>query len=801
MVSSRSFLIFCSFFIISFYLTGCIPKSEEIDVPWEYTDLRGFDPADSLRNTQDIIAVYSRIRGEKLQIRLDLLDHSILPEYDLYIAIDSKPGGSKELPIQATSDLDWDTLVIVPSSGNFQVLDSKLNPQLGSALYIQRDSFLDTIILSLNHHALISPLMVLPKNPRLLFQTFSTSAGSSTLSDQTDPISTTSLPPSRAKALFAFWNTYPSYTPATALRRWSGAHTGPMGGSHGLSNLLMAAKSANIPLVLLDLRFLSSLSGLDFMDKLDVIKDMEKLGLLILPEYLPDLIIDWETTTDSHLDSILNYSRRISQNMGFSPNAYVSAPAGLYIYTDKANIYFSRVFLEEELPIRLQPTYPSRLLDKTIIPVLMNHHEQQASLEGPTLEVKQALLETALYGPNNYSSAENPILVLGGDLPASTWGISPMALATFYYLQKHPWVQILTNHEILSLGQGLEKEDTYPNDIKNERQNINLSYSPYQPSISLETNHALLTELEKCQTGDRFEEESQTTICDAAWQAYLALFSPIYPVAQNLPALRTNYIGQIWSLIEASKWAESPAYQSTCEADPDRDGQSECILSTTDVYIQFEIESGSITYTLFKNASSSDSSYTHQVIAPSSQFITGLSDPNSWNLSNGLSSDPAVITGGFIENGFKYQAELEGQRIIFTSLDGQIHKTFQLTSSGVLADYKISAQIPSLTTHISIAHDPWKRFLPGWKEQYNHVTFPNGLEWQLKENLLVRIQTSASLSSSDFLDSLQFLSKMENPNLDYPFGHFLPFPITLIQIQANEDFTVTINFIAQIDDK
>ena len=46
-----------------------------------------------------------------------------------------------------------------------------------------------------------------------------------------------------------FWNTLPSATPAQTLRRWDGAHTGPMGGKHGLSVLLQAAASQGVPLV------------------------------------------------------------------------------------------------------------------------------------------------------------------------------------------------------------------------------------------------------------------------------------------------------------------------------------------------------------------------------------------------------------------------------------------------------------------------------------------------------------------------------------------------------------------------
>jgi len=794
-VSRRIYLALFGFIVLSFFFTGCTQEPDGIFTPWEYTDLRGYDPVDSLHSTQDLIAIYSRTSGNKLQIRLDLLEHGTLPDYDLYLVLDYMPGGRKDLPIQADSVLEWDTLLIIPASGKFMVLDSKLNPSYGMSLYVQRDSFLDALTININLEGLSTPILDITKNTRFLIQAFLTPVGSSILSDQADPISTTSLPPPRVKVLFAFWNTYPAYTPATALRRWSGAHTGPMGGSHGLSNLLSAARSANIPLVLLDLRFLASLSALDFLGNLSLIKDMEEQGLLILPEYLPDLFLNSELTPAAHLDNILEYGRSISQDFDLPPNPYVSAPSGLFSYRDKANILFSRDYSVKRSAENLQPTIPRHLLEKTIIPILINHNQgQQATLEGPALEVKQALIKSALLGTENPLSSETPVFILGGDLPSSTWGISPIARATFKYLENHPWIQILTDDDILSLSPGLHQGESHNTEIEQDIEDINLPVSPYQPVISVETNEALLSKLDNCRTEDNPFDDSLHSLCDAAWQAYLALFAPVYPAPPELPALRANYVGQVWSLLEAHQWAESPTIISTCEADPDRDGQSECILSTRDLYTQFEIESGSLTYAFSKNGITNGSDHVHQVVAPSSQFITGLSEPSSWNLSDGLSSDTTVIIGGFAEEGFNYQVDLEGEKLFFTSLEKQVQKTFQLTSTGLHVDYILSSDIPVITTEIPLFLDPWKRFSQSWAEQYHQHALPNGgWVWQLDNDLAVQVQTTASLSTTTFMDSIQFLSQAENPNQDYPHGHFLTFPLSLIEIHAMEDFTVKID--------
>jgi hypothetical protein len=87
--------------------------------------------------------------------------------------------------------------------------------------------------------------------------------------------------------LLAFWNTVPAYTPAQALRRWDGAHTGPYGERHGLHLLLQAVRRSKVPVVLLDLKTPAALSALDFLGKLPQIQNLSTQGLLILPEALP----------------------------------------------------------------------------------------------------------------------------------------------------------------------------------------------------------------------------------------------------------------------------------------------------------------------------------------------------------------------------------------------------------------------------------------------------------------------------------------------------------------------------------
>ncbi len=114
-------------------------------------------------------------------------------------------------------------------------------------------------------------------------QVFLTPPGSHNIADQLDPIDLGMTPPAPARYLLAFWNTFPAYTPLTALRRWDGAHTGPLGGRHGLWNLLRTARSAASPLILLDMNYPAALSALEFAGELELIKELQAERLLNSP--------------------------------------------------------------------------------------------------------------------------------------------------------------------------------------------------------------------------------------------------------------------------------------------------------------------------------------------------------------------------------------------------------------------------------------------------------------------------------------------------------------------------------------
>jgi len=764
--------------IFIFFLTACQPAPNPVYVgSWQYTNLRLLGAVSSPDPSIDLIAVYTRSRGPEEQIRLDLLDLSDLPTYDLYLAIDTQPGGATWLPINAKSAIDWDTLVVIPASGPIQTYapPSTSNPgslerlptRYNMAARIVRDPQLDMLIISLSQHA----LGVTPAGYNL--QVFITPAGSIDLIDSLGPVRSDSLPPPPARALFAFWNSLPAYSPAQALRRWDGAHTGPLGDRHGLSNLLRAARSSGTPLVLLDLKLPTSLSALDYVGGVNLVKDMIGSGLLSLPETLPRPteqlpLPDWAR------QRALAESRQIGLDFGFPASPFLYATADQVPPIDPAQLIFAPYPSSEATP---QPVTVGRWRDKLIVPIpqpeLMADSNQQATLDGPSLDVRRALVHTALAGQSGDSPEHAPVLVLGGDLPSTTWGSPRIARITFQYMQAHPWIQVLFAHDLLALRP-----------------------SPQVPVINSTSSIPSLIL-------DELKASPNNNLTSTAWQAYLTLLSPLAPAPPGLENLRAAYLGQVEPLMAAARWADRPDSKATCDVDLDLDGKPECILASENFFAVFKIESGALTYLFAKTENGP-----HQLVGPSSQFLTGASQPSEWDLSRGLAADPEIIPGAFAGPGGPYQVSLDSGNLTFTSHDGLI-KTYRLTPTGLRLEFRSS--IPVLA-QLPLALDPWVRFSPDWFNRYQGQAIPQGWSWELSpappasgvqpaspqintRSLHVEINSSAPLSTRSFLESQAYLSIPEDPNRDYPAGHYLPFPMAVVEFSSPGDFSVEIQVV------
>ena len=741
--------------------------------PWAYADLRAYDAPDAPYPAADVIAVYSRladslnshplegllpgsVRNNELQIRLDFIDLTVQSQCDIYLILDHKLGGSQWLPWGLQTQIEWDTLVKIPAAGEIEAWDDMANPVKNLALRVERDSTLDLSTISMS----IQALPGIRRGARM--QVFTTLPGKATIADQLAPFRSDSFPPAQASILFAFWNSLPAYTPAQALRRWDGAHTGPLGGRHGLYNLLRAARGYSIPLLLLDLKSPTSLAALDYLDGLPLVRKLASEGLLILPETIPNITTSGKTPEDFQ-SLVAEFSRTTSLGFGLSASQFIFPP----LNSDLPGEYPFAIIRTPQMPIdnlSLQGlVHPSRWRDKRIIPIPEQISSGQATFEGFSLDARIELVQAALAANNPDMREKQAILVLGGDLPSSEWGVPQIARSAFRYLTAHPWMHVLDTNDLISL-------------------------QPSQHFADLQTQSEPQSTTEQDEIINRLAhkimELPPSPLQRNAWQALLSLFTPVFPSPEELSALRGVYIGQVNALIVAAMWAENPSPISSCEMDLDLDQRPECVLASDRVFIVSKLDSGAIIYAFALNDSG-----VHQIIDPTSQFTSGTSNPTGWDLTRGLRADPDVIPGAFSDDYGPYSYTLGEDRL---TLQGNgIVKSYQLLSQGILVDYR-SNQHGS--TQIPLALDPWTRFAPGWGDRYLGNTISAGWTWELQHDLRVVIKTNESIHTMSFTETRKYLSLTEDPNLDYPPSHYLPFPLAVISIQSSGDFLVDIQW-------
>ncbi len=817
---------FFPFLIILGFLTSCLPvQPMPPSPPWVYADLRVLGSGDIRPASHDLVALYARSLQDELQIRLDLLDFAPTLDFDLYLALDTSPGGTQRLPLQPQADLSWDILITIPAGGRLLASDAGGKPIANLGLRVERDPFLDTIVVSMDQPALHTSQV------GLKVEAFLTPAGSGQIASRLGPVNISASPPPPAHALLAFWNTFQAVTPALTLRRWNGAHTGPTGERHGLRSVLAAANETSSSLVLLDLKTLPSLSAVDYAGGLPLIRSMVQRGLLELPDVLPISAGPSSapfTPPPAALTYSVNESRQAAQDFRLPASQILYTPrfpSGLAISSPSDLQKYKLVFTTDPKSSPQVPYLVANLncqrwqnlhvvtlaasvsqslssgVDTSLLPI------QQVSSSGPTIELRQALLENALQaaraGSNFAPCTGTPLILLGGDLSQSLWGNPEAARNTLIYLKAHPWIQEVHASDLLITN--LTRPFTPPLEPTQTQ--------TYRPTES--NGNALLSVLTAEQIQDQLIAALQKSppgpVTQMAWQAYESLSAPAQPALPPLYLLRANYLGQVGELLAAARWAsegadpicqDTPIPSGPCAvlADLDWDGENEVILASQHFFAVFERQGGYLTFAFTRNASG-----VHQFIAPSSQFITGNSDPMTWNAGVGMAGDSGSLRGAFsdVKAGFlspswdldqvslaagKTEDQVVAQAI-FISPDRQVNKTIQLSDQGLHADYQTSV---SIDVKIPIGLDPWRRFSPDWADQYQIQSSPQGWTWALGTDLAVEVTTSANLNASSFKDTRSIIRQPENPNDTYPSGHYLPFPLALLEISGEGSFSIDI---------
>jgi hypothetical protein len=598
---------------------------------------------------------------------------------------------------------------------------------------------LDTITMNLNRS-------FIGERYRLDVSTYTTDPVS--LADEIHNIRSDSQPPvNRAPILVAFWDAFPVTTPAQALRSWDGAHTGPLGDRHGLLHILAGAGQYNVPVALLDIKNPASLAVLNFMGDVPKLKDLYARGLLILPD----------VAYGKPADVALDFSRRATTGFGLPASQFVYAtssdPSVLAVLSNQGQ---AGVVLAQAGLARI-PGYHARFLPLADSAHLENFGGTrfipipspdvvEATEDGPSLDVRRALIGAAL------SPDPTDLVVLGGSLPRTTWGDSDMAYPTFEWIATHPWIHPLAGQDLL----------TFPTQTQQF----------ISPTTAIK--HPWLEDLQSA---------PQNAVTQSAWQTYLTLTA--FTADKQLQDLHSVYLGQVGELLAAANWAKNRTRRADCTDDLNGDGHVECILANQKYFAVLEPGGARLMQFFYFDANGP-----HQLVGPSSQFAVGLSDPSEWHPERGEAADPSVIPGAFADDTntwTDYSPTITADGITFTGSQGSRIKTYRLTENGIQVIYRVQGPV---STRIPLALDP-QAFYSG-PTNYLATLASHSWTWILAGGSGVEVRTDAVLSAEGFTSALPFLSLPEDPNLEYPKGNYLPFPLSVVTIQGDGNFSVQI---------
>jgi hypothetical protein len=726
---------------------------------WMYADLRVFDQPDHIDPALDIISVYTRKNGHTLQIRVDFLDYSLDIEHDLYIALDTMPGGRNDLPLTGqeiphnpyATELDWNYLVKIAGESAHRIYRTDLSELSGTRLRTYRDYTLDILVISLDASALAGSLN------QLTFQIFTTPRGSDQVVDQTPIVHLTASPPPRLSILFAIWDVFPAITPAQALRRWDGAHTGPLGERHGLRHLISAARRTQTPILLLDVLSPTSLSALDYIEAAPALHN-----LLHTNGFNPAITLLPELTgahTETSLQRMLHDSYTASQKFLLPASAVLYAPAPVPVRSLPASIKVV-VAPDNSQPQSILPEVPVSYLGTKIVAHIQPVMPDQAQRDGPTLALRRELVQAAL------QLNSRTVHLLGGSLPHSMWGDLNAAYDTLAYLQSRPWLHFLDMHTLMTLQ---------PN-------HVNLPTGLIQTPPGENAVSGLLSG-------------------ELAWQTYLALNTPPSHLHPDVVSRRSASMWWIKILDDVHKWSVAPLHEQACQANPAYPERQLCQLANEWLYATFDVDifgrsAGLIGLFAKQQCTTTvDCGYT-QIIGPTFQLAPDLSDPAMWAADAGLWSDPQAIPGAF-----NIQGSPENPIEILwlpdgLSLTGDYDLTFRLANDRLIVNAHFPTEYLSeraYRTIIPLILAPETRFTPDWRQRYLSTAELHFASWGLVQRPSVEISTTARINLGSFTDSPAPFAHPENPDYEYPPGHFLPFPLAIVELSASSDFELKLS--------
>lgn len=425
-------LLAISLTFLSGLLSGCqfavIDQNKSKLLEWGYSDLKLLDPIDEVIPDQDLIAAYARKNDHSIQIRLDFLDLTQYLGKDIYIPIDTNPGGVVQIVTinggHLVSDVSWDYLLLLTAAGDVELIDNTYSVVAEAQLFIIYDSSQDRIIIDVSR----SDLLRLFSNAKL--EVIITPPGEEKIVDVCGIFSADDPSPARARVLFAFWNTFTSDTPAQTLRSWAGAHTGPMSSRHGLKYLIDVASRTHSTIFMLDLLTPNNVSALDYLNVLTQIQQLANKGILALPA----ISINGQFTVNEQIfssipDGYVSYNQT-NPEWEFSNTGNVTNNAMFLLWS-----YYKLGYIDDKSFGDYGYAQFNNLISGCELTPTFEYLQQP--IEDISLECKILLFS---YANNQITSP----LVLGGDFSKSVLGDPALSTEVFSYIAEHPWLQVLT---------------------------------------------------------------------------------------------------------------------------------------------------------------------------------------------------------------------------------------------------------------------------------------------------------------------------------------------------------------------
>ena len=772
LVNQRLLLVNQRLLLVSFCLAAWLSACTAAPAPlipgkWLAADLLALDPPEAVDPGADLIAIYARPMPGALHLRLDLLDFSGGQDADLVLALDTAPGGTTTLPLDGASDLEWDALLVIPASGDLKVWDRLGQTLPDTALRVARSPSSHSIAISLN------PASLPGAASALRLQVFSALPGSGEIADQTAPLSLQTAAPQPLPSLLAFWDSFPASTPAQALRRWDGAHTGPFGGRHGLYNLLRTARARQIPLALLDLSSPEALAAVEYGGEAELVEKLVQDRQLALPASLPGLLaragealpmVDaallaaWlEASRESQLAFDLPASPFV-----FAPLSAAQLPALAEALQGTAGRTIFTFSGEADSALgRAGFGVAARWGAHTLLSLPQTPAGMEADRLDFALEARRALAQAA-WDWNAAGGDASRFFVLGGSLPESPFGSPQYARLAFQYLQDHPWIRLLNEHDLQTMETAPYQEGT-PHllpaaasaPVKGEEIRAGLGNHTPAPRIPV---------------GGGFPARHL--------HAALPRSARAGQPARRLPGAELRP-GRSSSLGGAS----IPRDVLDCAADPDRDGEPECILASERFYAQIELDDGRLALAFARReGAASDAGEAHILVAPGYLLASGLGDPTTWDLASGELADPQVLAGGFGSPVGLLRVEILPDGVRLTGADGTTTKEYRLERGGLA----FSLRGPEASTwRLPLVIDPQRRVTPGWWGDDGFVQEGNLLRWSAGgTEFELGSRTPGRITS--FRDGEELLGQAENPERELPAGMFLPLRVAVVEWEGSE---------------